>query len=280
MNSIFTVVVLHAHPDDEAIFTGATIRRAVDFGARVVLVTATSGDAGESLIRLAPGETLRQRRMAELERACDLLGVARLVVLGHRDSGAHAGPYAPGTLGAASVDSVADEVRRVVHEENATGLVYYDHRGIYGHIDHVQVHRVGRQVVERAQITGYEATVDREALRRGPYHVVQAAAGDSREIGVPARSVSFAVTATTTELLAKMAAMSVHASQIGTRWLDPLAFSQGYGREWYVRRGAPGSLDMLAAANHTGPSERSGRFGLGRPMAVSGAAAGPTGALV
>jgi GlcNAc-PI de-N-acetylase len=85
-----TVVVLHAHPDDEAIFTGATLRALADRGTRVVLVTATSGEEGVPRTRLAGGESLAQRRVAELERACELLGVARLALLGYADSGAHA----------------------------------------------------------------------------------------------------------------------------------------------------------------------------------------------
>ena len=47
-----TVVVVHAHPDDEAIFTGATIRRLADHGARVVLVTATHGELGRPKVPL------------------------------------------------------------------------------------------------------------------------------------------------------------------------------------------------------------------------------------
>src|SRR3954469_10133283 len=81
-----SVVVVHAPPDDEAIFTGATIRRLADLGARVVLVTATSGELGTPLVPLR-GRTLGQVRADELERAAELLGVARLVRLGKRDSG-------------------------------------------------------------------------------------------------------------------------------------------------------------------------------------------------
>jgi LmbE family N-acetylglucosaminyl deacetylase len=77
-----TVVVVHAHPDDEAIFTGATIRRLACAGVRIVLVTATGGEEGASRVRLRPGESIRQRRHEELERACELLGVQRLVALG------------------------------------------------------------------------------------------------------------------------------------------------------------------------------------------------------
>ena len=46
-------------------------------------------------------------------------------------------------------------------------------------------------------------------------------------------------------LLAKMAAMAAHASQIGPRWLDHAGFGEAYGREWFVRRGRPGPLDAL-----------------------------------
>src|SRR5690242_11702057 len=111
--SAHTVVVLHAHPDDEAIFTALAVRRLADAGARVVLVTATDGAAGIPRVRLAAGETLRGRRLAELERACALLGVARLEVLGHADSGAHAGPYPAGSLGALPASDVARQVERI-----------------------------------------------------------------------------------------------------------------------------------------------------------------------
>ena len=53
-----TVLALHAHPDDEAIFTGITLRRLADAGARTVLVIATAGELGSSRVPLRPGETI------------------------------------------------------------------------------------------------------------------------------------------------------------------------------------------------------------------------------
>jgi len=246
--SAHTVVVLHAHPDDEAIFTGLTVRRLADAGARVVVVTATDGAAGIPRVRLVRGETLRRRRLAELERACELLGAARLVVLGHADSGAHPGPYRRGTLGAAEPARVAREVARVADAEGAATLVHYDPRGIYPHVDHLQVHRAGALVVGRLGLTGYEATVDAAALRAGPRHVLQGAAGDDLDVGVPAAQISVTVRAGVADLLAKMAAMAAHASQIGPADLHPVDFAAAYGREGFVRRGAvPGVLDALDA---------------------------------
>ena len=242
-----TVVVLHAHPDDEAIFTGATIRRVVDRGARVVLVSATGGDAGDCHVDLAAGESLQRRRIGELERACELLGVARLVLLGYGDSGAHRGPYAAGTLGAAPPAELAGRVERVVEQEDASALLSYDRRGITGHIDHLQVHRAGRLVADRLGVVGYETTLDRAAVRRGCSPLARQATDDPGRLGITADAVSLTVTATVPELLAKMAAMAAHHSQITSRWLDASAFGHGYGCEWFVRRGASGILDSLVA---------------------------------
>ena len=252
MSTSATVVVVHAHPDDEAIFTGVAIRRAVDRGARVVLVSATAGEAGECQVRLADGETLQRRRLAELERACELLGVARLVHLGYQDSGAHRGPYRPGTLGAAATAEVTAGLERVVREESADALVHYDPRGITGHVDHVQVHRAGREVLARTGVVGYEATLDRVAVRRGSYRLARNAAGHDRPLGVAPAAVSVAVEATGVELLAKMAAMAVHHSQIATTWIDPASFGQQYGREWFVLRGRSGIFDSLMAGGESG----------------------------
>jgi LmbE family N-acetylglucosaminyl deacetylase len=245
-----TAVVVHAHPDDEAIFTGATIHHLVQQDVRVVLVTATSGEAGEPRIALKGGETIGDRRRKELEQACDLLGVARLVMLGYRDSGAHRGPYPSGTLGAAAPDAVARQVTDVAEVEQASTVIHYDPQGIYGHIDHVQVHRAGALAADRLGITGYEATVDGAHLRRrladGRRHLLHAAAGDDAELGVSAHLISLAVQAGPEALRAKRAAMAAHASQIGPEYLEQERFDSGYGQEWFVRRGPVGLLETHA----------------------------------
>src|SRR2546425_11263388 len=83
-----TLLTFHAHPDDEAIACGGTRARAAAAGHRVVLVTAPAGEQGEVPDGfLRPEETLAQRRREELAEAAEILGVARVELLGYRDSG-------------------------------------------------------------------------------------------------------------------------------------------------------------------------------------------------
>ena len=99
-----TLVALHAHPDDESLLTGGTLARAAAQGHRVVLVVATAGERG--LAQEAAG--LGARRVAELERAAELLGVTRTVLLGYGDSGfREPAEPPPGSLCAAAVEEVA-----------------------------------------------------------------------------------------------------------------------------------------------------------------------------
>jgi LmbE family N-acetylglucosaminyl deacetylase len=236
-----TVVVVHAHPDDESIFTAATMRRLADRGARVVLVTATAGELGPVLRPLRPGETLAGRRRAELEHAAAALGVARLVLLGHRDSGmpgwddnAH-----PDALAAASVSRVAARLATLCEEENAEALVHYDPDGIYGHPDHVAVHRFGAQAARLTGITAYEATVAGD--RAGTGHLVDRAAG--RRVG--RADATTVLVATAAERRAKRAAMAAHASQIPPDALHRDGFAGTYGTEWFRRVGPAGLIDSI-----------------------------------
>ena len=89
-----SLLLVHAHPDDESICTGATMARYAAEGARVTLVTCTLGELGEiippDLRHLLPDE-LGQHRITELDRACAALGVTDHRFLGgegrYRDSG-------------------------------------------------------------------------------------------------------------------------------------------------------------------------------------------------
>jgi LmbE family N-acetylglucosaminyl deacetylase len=168
------LVTLHAHPDDEAIFTGGTIVSAVEAGWRVVLIVATEGDLG--VHPLSAGTDLGAHRREETLTAASLLGIERVEFLGYRDSGyctpadddsvARARGLQAGTLAAAFVDGAAGAVRRILLAERAVALTSYDANGIYGHIDHVQVHEIAKQSVTGTDCELYEATISRTVLRR------------------------------------------------------------------------------------------------------------------
>ncbi|WP_166356083.1 PIG-L family deacetylase [Phytoactinopolyspora limicola] len=248
-----TVLVVHAHPDDEAIFTGVTIRRLADAGARVVLVTATLGDLGQARTPLRAGETLVQRRTSELEQAAELLGVARLVLLGRRDSGLPGSidNLHPDALAAADAELIAVRLAELVEAEGAEAVIHDDDAGIYGHPDHVAVNRIGARAAGLAGVTSYQTTVDRDHLHDARPHLVHAAArATALPFGVARSEVGLALAATPSELAAKRAAIAAHASQIGPAELAHASFDDAYGYEWYLRTGGAGILDDLA----TGPA--------------------------
>jgi LmbE family N-acetylglucosaminyl deacetylase len=244
-----TVVVVHAHPDDEAIFTGATIRRLADRGARVVLVTATAGEMGTPRSPLPRGVDLATVRRREVEAAAEHLGVARLVLLGRRDSGLPGWESTshPRALVQADLQGLSRTVAALAEAESAEAVVGYDADGIYGHPDHIAVHLIGRYAAALAGLTSYDATVDREHLHFAGDHLLDDAGG-RRTYGRVTAEISTAVAATPAELAAKRAAMLAHASQIGPEAFEE-DFAETYELEWFVRRGAPALLETLGNAH-------------------------------
>ena len=242
-----TLVVVHAHPDDEAMFTGATVRRLADRGARVVLVTATGGELGTPRV---PVDDLTATRRAELEAAAEVLGVSRLVLLGRRDSGLpgwEAGRD-PRALVRSDLRGLATTLARLVEAESAEAVVGYDPDGIYGHPDHVAVHLVAAHAASLAGVTSYEATVDREHLHFAGPHVL-GEARPARRYGRVTAEIHTALAASPAELAAKREAMLAHRSQIDPAWLEDEAFAETYELEWYLRRGAPALLEELGNAH-------------------------------
>ena len=264
------VVFLHAHPDDEAIFTGGTMVRLAAAGWRVVLLVATNGELGAASAEAeAEAETgtdgpaegadgLGHRRVAETRAAATALGVTRVEFLGYRDSGM-AGDDAnthPDAFAVADARTVGAVVAAVMAEERAAALVTYDERGIYGHPDHVKVHEVGEVAACLAGVgVVYEATVDREYLHFVETHMVVEAGGHAGSLGLAATDLGTPTVAVSTivdvrsVLDVKRRAMTAHASQIpetaSSMRLPTEAFAAVYGYEWYVRKGPPGPLDSL-----------------------------------
>lgn len=83
LSSVRRAVVFAAHPDDEVIGCGGTIRRLATEGATVTVVIATTGDTGISPRFIAVPDLPGARR-AESTRSKDLLGVDDVIFLEHR----------------------------------------------------------------------------------------------------------------------------------------------------------------------------------------------------
>jgi LmbE family N-acetylglucosaminyl deacetylase len=247
-----TLVAFHAHPDDECFLQSGSLAKAVHDGHRVLVVYATRGEVGEVPDGLlAPGETLVERRMAEAMRSAEALGVHRVVWLGYRDSGMMGTPDNddPGCFWQVDVDEAAARLAAILEEETADVLTIYDENGIYGHPDHLQVHRVGSRAAELAGTPHVlEATMSREHVKGLVDQARSAGAGgedlpdldDGSVFGTPDELITTVIDVTGF-LDAKRAAIEAHASQVQDTGMflamPPEAFRAAMGREFFVRRG-------------------------------------------
>jgi N-acetyl-1-D-myo-inositol-2-amino-2-deoxy-alpha-D-glucopyranoside deacetylase len=156
------LLFVHAHPDDESIYTGATMAKYAAEGAHVTLVTCTLGELGEiippALAHLAADsdDQLGGYRIGELAAACAALGVTDHRFLGGpgrwRDSGmmGTAGNDDPRCFWRAGLDVAAQALLEVMAEVRPQVLVTYGPDGAYGHPDHIQAYRVAWRACQLA----------------------------------------------------------------------------------------------------------------------------------
>lgn len=150
------LLVVHAHPDDEASKGAATSARYADEGADVVLVTCTGGEAGEVLNakvgEVAP-EDLPAMRERELAAAVEAIGFARTYTLGERDSGWHEDlgeiPGAP-CFWHAPIARPATRLAAILRSERPQVVVTYPPDGGYPHPDHIRTHEVTMAAIDLA----------------------------------------------------------------------------------------------------------------------------------
>ncbi len=247
----FCLVSFHAHPDDEALLTAGTLARAAAEGHRVILVVATSGEAG--LSGAAPGSALGNLRSEELARSAAALGCAEVILLDYPDSGMRNENDGFASL---PIDPPAERLAAILRAERADVLTIYDRHGGYGHPDHVQVHRVGHRAAELAGTpVVLEATVDRTALVRALslMHWTRLlppnfAPDRLRHCYSDRASITHRIDVRG-YLGAKRRSMAAHASQAaggsGPRTLAlflklprPL-YRRVFGTEWFIERGRP-----------------------------------------
>ncbi len=247
------LLLVHAHPDDEVIGTGATMAHYAATGAHVTLVTCTLGEEGEIHVPELAGLAAEQAdqlggyRIAELARACEALGVADHRFLGgagrYRDSGMMGLPTNdhPRCFWQADLDEAAAYLVDIMREVRPQVVITYDGNGFYGHPDHIQAHRVAMRAAELAEAEGfgpdkiYWTAMPRSVLEAGMQAFTDSAdnpfAGmeqvDDLPFGTPDEDIAARIDGTDRHDQ-KVTAMRAHATQIPENsWLFSIAGNFG-----------------------------------------------------
>lgn len=160
------LVFVHAHPDDESLWTGLAIAHHAARGDDVHVLTCTLGEEGEvipaelrhlqlpaDLPRAADApDPLADHRRDELHAAVKELGVSAVTVLAdgaYRDSGMAGTPSAshPRAFTGADLAVTSDDVASYLRAAQPHIVVTYDAHGGYGHPDHIRTHEATRAAV-------------------------------------------------------------------------------------------------------------------------------------
>lgn len=248
------LLCVHAHPDDEALWTGGLLARCAAAGVRTGVVTCTWREG--------------TRRATELARSLSILRAGRPRLLGYADSVPDSGQLGQGMFREADFDEAVGRVVAHIREFRPDVVVTYDGYGGYGHPDHVRAHRVTLAAVEAAaydqlypdagkpwQVQAlYLATIPRTVVR-ALWHVLFGSEPEPDQVlpGAPDEQVT-----TQLDVLPwyqqKWDALWSHESE-AERGAGPALFSgldddqcrRLLGTEWYIRRPLVPMRDELLA---------------------------------
>lgn len=135
------LAAIFAHPDDEAFGTGGTLAKYAHEGVEVHLIMATFGESGRiANPAVATNLPLGVLREQELRNACRAYGITALHPLGYMD----------GQTTVVSQSGAVYKIVKLLREIRPQVVMSFGPEGIYGHYDHLAVHRWATAAVELA----------------------------------------------------------------------------------------------------------------------------------
>jgi LmbE family N-acetylglucosaminyl deacetylase len=252
-----TLMAVHAHPDDECSSTGGVLAKYAAEGIRTVVVTCTNGELGDGPGGIKPGDALHdteavaETRRGELRRACELLGVANVELLGFHDSGMADWDYKDDerAFSAVPVDTAADRLVELLETYRPDVVTTYCIDDGYEHPDHLQAHHVTMAAVARTDIA---RKVYLSCIRGSDFDVVMSslqemgvdmseledADGSWREkLAAVERRITTTVDVSSYVAL-KREALTAHASQINDSFFAKLpepVFAEAFAQESFIK---------------------------------------------
>jgi LmbE family N-acetylglucosaminyl deacetylase len=265
------VLLVYAHPDDEVFSAAGTMAALRERGVAITLVCATRGEVGQiSDPALATPETLAVVREGELRAAMAALDVADVRFFDYRDSGMEGTPENddPRALLQQPEAVVAARIAAVIRDERPSVVLTFGPDGIYGHPDHLFIHRATVQAINLVaepphrptalyfSTTSRERIQERAAHRQGPFK--EMSPERLALLGTPRAEIT-TVLDVSAYADRKRAALRSHRTQFGPNGpmseLPPDEVALILSREHFVRARLPWddpaaeALDPIAALN-------------------------------
>jgi N-acetyl-1-D-myo-inositol-2-amino-2-deoxy-alpha-D-glucopyranoside deacetylase len=242
------LLVVHAHPDDESIFTGHIIAERLAAGAEVYVLTLTRGERGKVKLEELKGLEGQLRAMgafrsgelkvalSELQKAGSKLQHSFAGTRAFLDSGMRINGMGRPTkknrtdemaLASASTAVIAEDIERVMNEFKPDAILTYNSKGGYGHPDHKMAHHATAMAIRHY----------RRQKRRAPQFWVLAEPNERFDVAIgDAKTAKF-----------KRAALEAHSSQVS---IFPETYSIGATETRYdaperIRKATPSPLVHL-----------------------------------
>jgi N-acetyl-1-D-myo-inositol-2-amino-2-deoxy-alpha-D-glucopyranoside deacetylase len=138
-----SLLVVLAHPDDEAFSSGAILSHYAKLGVRVELLCATRGEAGKITDPSLSIEDLGKHRELELRRACAAMGIGEPRFMDYHDSGRLERLRRDDPKATINIDylEMEQKILEVMRQTQPQVLLTFDPHGGYNHPDHLSVHR-------------------------------------------------------------------------------------------------------------------------------------------
>ena len=242
------LLVVHAHPDDESIFTGHIIAERLAAGAEVYVLTLTRGERGKVKLEELKGLEGQLRAMgafrsgelkvalSELQKAGSKLQHSFAGTRAFLDSGMRINSMGRPTkknrtdemaLASASTAVIAEDIERVMSEFKPDAILTYNAKGGYGHPDHKMAHHATAMAIRHY----------RRQKKRAPQFWVLAEPNERFDVAIgDAKTAKF-----------KRAALEAHSSQVS---IFPETYSIGTTETRYdaperIRKATPSPLVHL-----------------------------------
>ena len=243
------LLIVHAHPDDESLFTAHVIADRIAAKSEVKVFTLTRGERGKVKLDELKGlegnlAAMGSFRTGELLEALKVFGNVQQAFAGTRaylDSGMRINPWGKPAkprdldemaLSAAATNVIADDIYAQIIDFKPDAVLTYNRRGGFGHPDHKMAHDATAMAVRR---------VSKKLKSRAPQFWVIAEPREpfDAEFG----------NAKTAQI--KKAALEAHASQVAVN-AETYSVVPGkeirYDRPERIRKSSPSALLGIRSA--------------------------------